>query len=169
MSGFVSTNPEIREIGLRTSPVSWLGGVACKLPSHIGVDPTARCSGSLRNPALQSRGGDGWRSFPQFLEEALRLPEHEVRDDCRGATSPARGLLSAATELRGANSSTTFQAKCLRADGRWSRPPRSVASGKPVPTSHAEKRWMADRPAGIALFAIALPGPHTRRPDSTRA
>jgi hypothetical protein len=65
--------------------------------------------------ALQSRGGDGWfcdaeaqvrRRKAAAKANApipeLRLPEHEVRGDCGGATLPAAALLGAAKNYRGA-------------------------------------------------------------------
>src|SRR5216683_3257026 len=82
-------NSENCKSGLRTSPVSWLGGVACKHPSRTGISKQfALCSGWLANFRLTVARRRRLACLPPISRRTLRLPVHEVRDDCGGALGP---------------------------------------------------------------------------------
>jgi hypothetical protein len=100
---------------LRTSPVSWLGGIsspdssrpARSLPAAPPIfERLAAVACVLAFSALQSRGGDGFVTLtPASPESMHRLPVHEVHGDCGGALPPAVGYVaprrkSAASEYR---------------------------------------------------------------------
>ena len=94
--------------GLRTSPVSWLGGEsALRVPLRAFPrrcpffgDERSGAVAAQNESAVQSRVGDG-------LNES-RLPEHEVRGDCEGL-SPLRGCVKRAQHAAPCAKATAIQ------------------------------------------------------------
>jgi hypothetical protein len=65
----------------------------------------------LRNSALQSRGGDGWRSFRELREERSVFPSTKSAVIVEGQFRPL--WITKSSERTGARKTfTMFQAKC---------------------------------------------------------
>src|SRR5438445_4036731 len=75
-----------RDCGPRRSP--GLAALRASILPASGPNDSRNTVGGLRSPALQSRGGDGWRFFEKIPRRTLRLPVHEVRDDWVGQIRP---------------------------------------------------------------------------------
>jgi len=72
--GFARTNPETRsEIADLAGLLAWRRCVQASFP-HRARNNGRNTVGGLRSPALQSRGGDGWRFFVKFHESRSVFP-----------------------------------------------------------------------------------------------
>src|SRR5437762_2506849 len=89
--GVARTNPDGRsEIADLAGLLAWRRCVQASFP-HRARNNGRNTVGGLRSPALQSRGGDGWRFFVKFHESRSVFPCTKSAMIVVGAGSPAMG------------------------------------------------------------------------------
>ena len=119
-SAFASENAK-RDCGPRRSP--GLAALRASVLPALEIKTKLSAVAGLRFLALQSRGGDGSR-LRITSRRTLRLPVHEVRDDCDGAAAPAMGYMEPRKIPAALNHQDRFQglrACTYRPRGRKSR------------------------------------------------
>jgi hypothetical protein len=160
--------------GLRTSPVSWLGGSAARLAGPLrGLPATPPGLQALRRSGLRSvvppysRASataslflSRFKSRVKQVQPAAvaRLPEHEVRDDCEGPKPTVDDVCCFQARSAGVNDKTsTVLAANSHGVDRSALARRSTTHEKPVPANRAERHSRAALHAGSCLFGAAPP------------